>query len=438
MGLKPRPLRGPVDIVAPVALRRGLAPVDVVALALGRAREPLRSDTLRHIAAVVDDATLVALAGALRRGEVPALPLVAELIARGFVDDAVALTDEPWFGDLRAARDRAPRERWQAWIPGGVARFRDMRARSDVDSVTLLTAAETVIDLLPPAERDAAVDDLFAQYQRDVEAGWYDELDYPYGEIDPTLRMARTFLFAGRSAAAVEALTERDGRYPALLNFDEVESARGIIGAMPSSLRSEWYWRLRDWAKRSDDDNYRDGRYECTWLVEGHDLYPDAVESRLPPLIAEATTPGLLRAITHRPALPAGLRARAAAKAVELVEALVPRAARAKPSAHGWQLRAGVGALADASALLTDAQRARLSPSAVRWARWFTGDGRNATRLEVLQTAIDWARVCPDEMVPVADALLERIRRGDLYVLRRRRWDRLYSDERVRSIVATV
>lgn len=433
MGFKPR-ARWPVELVVPVLLRRKLEDVDHVAARLGRAANLVRQDTLRHVCAVVDDDTLVALARALRARGIDARALVVPLAQRGFAPDAIALTDEHWISEVRTVRDLVELEQLAPWRDHLLGELRRLLGEQERNSVSLLTAAEVGIEFVTAEERAEIVEDLFQLYTRDAEAGWYDELDYPYGEIDPTLRLARVFIVAGQPERGLDALKERDGRYPAFLNFDELEAAAGLLCQLDGAKRDEWFWRLCEWARLADQDNYKDRRFEAAWLCLAHTRGLANVESELHQLVTHAPKPSPLCSVTQLPTLPASVRAAALATAVELVEALVPAATRSTPNAAVWQLLAGTSALANAAGELTDAQRQRLHPTAARWARWYVDKGSGA--LEQRQTAVAWAAGWRDEMSPVGDALLSEIQRGDHYWLRVRRWDRLCSDEDVARILA--
>jgi hypothetical protein len=158
----------------------------------GRAAPQVRNDTLRQVCAVVDDDTVVALAAALRARGVDARKLVLSLAQRGFAREAIELTDEPWIHEVRAVRDAIDIAQLAPWRDHILGELHRQLGEEERNSVSLLTTAEVGIELMAADDRAAIVEELFRMYSRDAEAGWYDELDYPYGEIDPTLRIAGT------------------------------------------------------------------------------------------------------------------------------------------------------------------------------------------------------------------------------------------------------
>ncbi len=82
--------------------------------------------------------------------------------------------------------------------------------------------------------------------------GLYEDLDYPHGQVDPMIELARCFVGADMLDEALVQLEARDARSPRMLHLAELIDLAAISNALPLELRRTWWPRLRGWAKAAD------------------------------------------------------------------------------------------------------------------------------------------------------------------------------------------
>ena len=155
---------------------------------------------------------------------------------------------------------------------------------------------------------------LRAGYQADLDDGAYEELDLAYGDLDPTLELARAYLVAGEVTAAEALLADREARWPSYFNHEEQVDTIRATRAAPPAARAGLHARFLRWAVGTEPEAEWAGLYEARWWLEGP--LPDAVtpDAPLAALIASATMAEAVAAIATSPRTPAAVRAPAAAR----------------------------------------------------------------------------------------------------------------------------
>lgn len=430
-------MTAPAALVA-VALRGG-----VIELSWLQARvHAKRFDDAWGLAPLLDDAALAGFEDALKatgRGQ-PAVRrawLARGAIARAWGDGGF---DAALFDDalaVAADTERGP------WLAGARAALERVLADDDAETRARLAVAKVAIGELDGGARAAALAALHAGYQTDVTAGAYEELDLAYGDLDPTLELARAYLVAGDVDAAEALLADRDGRWPAYFNYEEqVDTIRGSRVA-PRAARRALHARFLRWAEGTEPEAEWAGLYTARWWLEGP--LPDGVspDAPLATLIADATMAEAVAELATSPRAPAAVRASAAARLLDLaagyVETLHDVTARgtvSDPGRHATsirQLRAAATALA-APGVRDRVDAGRLAACARAWSTWLVAQDVSGDSLPHVYTAIAWAQL-DREVVADACAHVAALRQDGLpLIVRYPGWDALLAPDEALAI----
>ncbi|MBK7192043.1 MAG: hypothetical protein IPH80_06125 [Myxococcales bacterium] len=400
-----------------VALRGGVITLDAL-----RARVQAKLfDDAWGLAPLLDDGALAGFEDALRAAGKPLHAVRREWLRRGAIARAWGDGgfDAALFDDALATIPAADQPPWRA---GARAALTRLLADDDAETRTRLAVAKLAIGELPAAARAEALATLRAGYQADLDDGAYEELDLAYGDLDPTLELARAYLVAGEATAAEALLADREARWPSYFNHEEQVDTIRATRAAPPAARAGLHARFLRWAVGTEPEAEWAGLYEARWWLEGP--LPDAVtpDAPLAALIASATMAEAVAAIATSPRTPAAVRAPAAARLLELAAGYVAtlREVTAGGAVSDWgrhatairQLRAAATALA-APGVRERVAADRLAACARDWSAWLITQDVSGDSLPHVYTAIAWAQLDRAAVAP-ACAHVAALRHGGL------------------------
>lgn len=412
-----------------VALRGGVITLDAL-----RARVKAKLfDDAWGLAPLLDDAALAGFADALRDAGKPLHAVRLEWLRRG--DGARAWADGRFdaalFDEAMATLPAAAQAPWRA---GARDALDGLLADDDATTRARLAVAKVAIGELDADARAAALTTLHAGYQADVEAGAYEELDLAYGDLDPTLELARAYLVAGDVAAAEAVLDDREARWSSYFNHEEQVDTIRATRAAPPAARAALHARFLRWAVATEPEAEWAGLYEARWWLEGP--LPDGVapDAPLAALIASATMAEAVAEIAISPRAPTAAQAAAAARLLELADGYVAtlREVTAGGAVSDWgrhatairQLRAAATALA-APGVRARVDADRLTACARAWSAWLITQDVSGDSLPHIYTALAWAKLDRAAVAP-ACAHVAALPDGDApMIVRYPGWDAL-------------
>lgn len=397
-------MSAPAAVLA-VALRTGVINLDAL-----RARVKAKLfDDAWSLAPLLDDAALVAFADALAAAGKRLHAVRREWLRRGAVAHAWGdgSFDAALFDDALATLPAAEQAPWRAGARDALAR---LLADEDAETRARLAVAKLAIGELAADDRAAALATLHAGYRADVEADAYAELDLAYGDLDPTIELARTCLVAGDVAAAEALLDDREARWPSYFNHEEQVDTIRATRAAPPAARAALHARFLRWATATEPEGECAGLYAARWWLEGP--LPDGVDAAAPlaALIADATMAEAVAEIATSPSAPTAVRDLAAARLLALATGYVAtlREVTAGGEVSDWgrhatairQLRAAATALAAPGVRSRLADPAALAACASAWSAWLITQDVSGDSLPHVYTAIAWAKVDRDAVAP--------------------------------------
>ncbi|MFE4924754.1 hypothetical protein [Streptomyces sp. NPDC056661] len=364
------------------------------------------------------------LAEALAGHDVPQLQCA--LIRKGEEDMALAMpitSQESFFYQLDEAL-RAPGD-----VPAGVI-AEGVRLLGEVgDDVAqlgsfllALAGAKTLARHLPAKQLKALVATLQERHRAGLKAGEFDELDYPYGTIDPTLELARCLAAAGDESAAEAALDVRAGYQLGYMNIEEVNEACAIVSAWDRGRQKAAWQRFTTWAAEEEDRPYGFAQCRAVWFVAtcaypfGH-LSHAALGDLIPELGAEA-----LGRVTAEPTVPEALRKAALDRLVFLIATMSFN--------DCYSFGNAVHGLASAANLLSVAQREKVIAQARAWVAWLMTVGKGDTS-PIMTTAFSWARVDPIVLAPARQHLINLADQGQDGIFGYDGWEQLFNADEV-------
>ncbi|MBP8805625.1 MAG: hypothetical protein KBI14_03365 [Kofleriaceae bacterium] len=421
-----------------MALRAG-----VITLAWLQARVVAKQfDDAWGLAPLLDDAALAGFEDALKatgRGQaaVRRAWLARGALARAWGDGAF---DAALFDDALAVAVDAERG---PWLAGARAALEGVLADDETETRRRLAVAKFAIGDLDAGARAAALAALHAGYQADVAAGAYEELDLAYGDLDPTLELARAYLVAGDVAAAEALLDDRDGRWPAYFNHEEqVDTIRGSRAA-PRAAGPALHARFLRWAEGTEPEAEWAGLYTARWWLEGPLPEGASPDAPLAALIVDATMAEAVAEIATSTRAPAAIRASAASRLLDLAAGYVATlhevTANGKvsdPGRHATsirQLRAAATALS-APGVRDRVDGGRLAACARAWSAWLVTQDVSGDSLPHVYTAIAWAQLDRD-LVAAACAHVAALRQDGLpMIVRYPGWDALLAPDEAIAI----
>jgi hypothetical protein len=420
----------PVPLVAFAVARSLVSLDDVIASTDERALGPLGWGLARSL----DDAQLAAfLAVARARQRGPVYPLVEELLRRGRY--SAAFGNGTWLAMDLVDRAISSAPETGPWIAVATRELEALAARDETSTRTLLASAKVALRYLDAPARAAMSARLAEGFTQESERGDYAELDYPYGTIDPTLEMARTWASVGDRAGALAFVENREGRYAAFLNGEElVECARLTV------LVPELESRFTRWADASTEQE-DPLLYAMRWRLRHERARTAASEREVLALVARAEASEALAELSLDEQAPESWRLAARARLLAAVERHVTTLSTSAPASsprRDWranafairQLRAALVGLVDPSVPLEPAQRATLAVAARAWATWFATE-KTGDWLEHVYTASRFARLSREAIAPL-QTRFEELSRDVLLGIDG--WDAIFDDERAIEI----
>lgn len=431
------------------ALRRALIPFSALLTELATAQVFEAAAVAWALPPALDDAQLVALLAVLRtiptpgnaRG--PLYPAERELAARGRFADALGDGQDPSLHVFDEVWRRLGPSDLAAWTAAVATRLDALIDDPRADTRKLLDGTKVGLHLLPPSRRDAVLGRLAAAYEVEDARGDYNELDYPYGTIEPGLEMARTFVRAGQTPQALGYVERRDLRFAQVFNAEELEECARIVEAAPSEAAADLEARFTRWAAASTDQE-DPAIYLARWLARPGRAVDEAAQAELRRIIGAAKAGEALAELVGNAHAPGDLRDAARARLVTLVDAHVATLA-ASPSAaapsrnraeHAFavrQLRAALIGLGSDGVALEPPQRAAVAAAARRWSAWFATES-TSDWLEPTYTAIAFARLVPGSVPEVAQRFDDLVRAGQTFVAGYEGFEALLGEDRALEI----
>jgi hypothetical protein len=419
------------------ALRHGLIPLEAV-LAPLRGFDPAAYSGVWQLAPALDDRELAELHRTLRASRGPTGAVVAAWIDRGRLATAREEPSElaPYL--LEKALGVASGAERSAWVQLAADRLRAALADGERTTRDRLAIAKLAIGALDPAEQRAALAALREGYEADLASGAYEELDLAYGDVDPTLELARACAAAGDHAASAALLDAREGRHAAFFNHEEVLEAIAMAAAAPPDRLAAVAERFGRWARATDAGGESAGIAEVHWLVGLPAGAPVDVDAELSRLVASATMATACGTLLGAERAPGGARVAAAEKLVALasgyVDALVEVTRTgavtdwARHATSVRQLRDAAFGLANGRELVPSAGLEALREVGARWALWLVGQDISFDALPYVSTAISFARLVPDA-TRAASAHAAALRAKGHALVDHDGWEHLYAPE---------
>jgi hypothetical protein len=275
--------------------------------------------------------------------------------------------------------------------------------------------------------------------EREGKRGLYDEIDSPYGAVDPTLDLARTLALGGEARRAEAQLRDRARRYAAFLNDEELVAVLETLRHFPLARRRAWWPRLRNWARKADRAMglQKSGYYEAALLARGPS--PEIAERDLLALLAKGRLGSpALRGVLRSPEISDRVRTRFRRALVATLE----RDARglsdpkANPFEHSRRVRhvcCGAMTVAELSDELGARERAVVAKACRSWNRWLTG-AVTTDWLDAAQTAVAFTSAWAPEIQPAVALVRERTPTNHLVSVDG--WERLYSRPQLARFLA--
>jgi hypothetical protein len=431
------------------ALRRTLIPFSALLAELAGAQVFEAVPVAWALPPALDDEELVALLEVLRAIPTPGHtrgPLHAaerELWARGRIAEALGDGRDPSLPLFDEAWRRLEPSDLAAWTAAVGARLEVLIDDPRTDTLELLAGAKVALQLLPALRREAVLARLSAAYEAEDARGDYDELDYPYGTIDPALEMARTFARAGRTTEALGYVGRREERFAQLFNAEELEECARLVEAVPDEVADDLEDRFTRWARASTDQE-DPAVYLSRWLTRSGRSVDGAARAELLRIIDEARAGEALSELVDNERAPGDLRDAAQARLVALVEAHVGTLAAIRPAsspARDWaghafavrQLGAALVGLGSRRVVLDPADRAVIAAAARRWSAWFATES-TSDWLDPAHTAIGFARLVPGSVSEAARRFDDMVRAGQPFIVKYEGFEALLGEERAVEI----
>lgn len=307
------------------------------------------------------------------RGMAASYVVARTLLSRGMCD-AVLSREWPtgrlidWCGELVA------RGAFEPALLAKLAAQLELEIDTDakLDELEVLGLKRT-LDRLEPALQAKVLDWLEPRVAEGNESGRYEELDYPYGQVDPNVEITLCFLRASDPDKAEAYLQER-AKWPQMMHWEELLDLVRICELMPDGRRRRWWERFRAWARTGDARGSvpRAESLETEWLLRAATPW-QSHESELLARIAhaEASTVQMVLDVDGSRAV----RDAARSRAVDLFERHVRDLTEGRDDHYQLigAVRCAAEALDGVADELTDDERTRVAAAATRWAAWFAG-----------------------------------------------------------------
>lgn len=433
----------PISTASPalltVALARGVIDLDPILARIsgGPAGYHLATVLAPHL----DDVGLARLTAALgERGHLAAPAWISRgqltrALEAGFT---IGLADELLANDDPLTAERA------AWL----ARARAHLDALPADDVLGRLAAAKVVARHTPLD-DAWLAGLRAAFDADVASGAYDELDYAYGTVDPTLELARVYAGRGRLDEVDALLDGRARRLAAFLNDEEITEVSRLLAVVGGDARAAMHARFLTWARQTDPKAEHREIYVAHLLTRAPTPAGFDPTAELTRVIDAATHAHAIGVIATADVAPP-LRARAIARLIDnarrdvdtLVE--VSRAGAVKDwGRHATAVRQ-LGAATHALARLDPALRAphqtALDAVTAAWAAWIVTQDISFDAWPHLTTAVGFAQLARAAIEPARGHVLAVTRRespGVPMLTECDGWPSLFDDAQLSEVIAT-
>lgn len=218
-----------------------------------RPHEPAAAAFALQLAQRADAAQAAALVHALQSA-VEATPAIqygvgTELVRRGHW---TAVLQYDWVGSLIvefaiAATEAPTLPDRDAFFAKATTRLAAALADPDTNPLSIL-GAKRFIGELEPGFADELLTWLAAEVEAEHAEGFYDDLEYTHGQVDPMVELARCFVAAGRFDDGLRYLEQRDSTSPQMMHIEELRDLAEIWHVLPPNLQQTWWPRLRRWA----------------------------------------------------------------------------------------------------------------------------------------------------------------------------------------------
>jgi len=267
---------------------------------------------------------------------------------------------------------------------------------------------------LPSSDGDVLLAWLETRVGSDSDRGYYDQLDYPYGQVLPIVELALCYAKVGRTVDAARWLHKRAGLAVGLLNAEELSDLAEINACWSDEQRANWWPVMREWARRASASEGESP--ELGWLIRA--CPPNDVSAEIDRLVADGPGPealtDLLRGVGGRWVTPEH-RAHARLRMIEWLRVAVDGASAVDTTRHRWirAVRCAAEALNTSFDELTPRQRAQVAKLAGVWARWFAGLETQHDWSPHVSTTLAFVGRYPDEVAPA----VARIRGFDIALL---------------------
>lgn len=189
-----------------------------------------------------------------------------ELVRRGHWR---AVLEHEWVGSvvvefMIAATEVELPER-DAFFASATDRLAAALGDPDTNPLSIL-GAKHFIGQLDPSFAEELLTWLVEEVEAEAAEGFYADLDYEHGQVDPMVELARCFVSVGRFDDGLRYLERRERDSPKMKHIEELHDLAAICNALPANLRDRWRPRLRGWAAAADSVSGGGVSLEAQWL----------------------------------------------------------------------------------------------------------------------------------------------------------------------------
>jgi hypothetical protein len=276
-------------------------------------------------------------------------------------------------------------------------------------------------------------------------AAWAtDPAEGAYGEIAPTIALARAHASVGRLDAAARILSDRERRHAVFFSHDELLDCARMLGEVPVAARSALHARFLRWARATEPTDELEGVYEATLWTTAALPEGESKDAALRRLVEAARMSEALYVIARAPDLAASTRDAAAARLVDNVDAYLATLVEVTRDGRvsDWeryatsirQLRMAVTALSSAEDLRAPPRAESLRAAAETWSAWLVTRDFHGDWLPHVFTGIAWANIARGAIGPAIEYLAGLTFRGAPVVVGYEGWGALFPLDRALAI----